>query len=262
MPRVVSPLAALPQAAPRRPLRIGQASEDLLRAGEQAGRLVQRLLGREARLDGVGKLGLDQRAHCGTHEHRVDPWVAMPTIPLLVLLAAAQDPAARARDLATRLPAAYSAFLELRRDAGAIGDPALRAAVEALILAPWLPQEAWGYGHLADARRMLDDPKLELPPPRKGDFLASSGGDCDGPGAHHGYPGGLAVHTLSVLRAARGLASDSKRVYGVDPHTDQITAAAIWHDALKAATLPWRSDGSCGPEARIAGGPAHHVLGL
>jgi len=186
----------------------------------------------------------------------------MATIPLLVLLAAAQDPAARARDLATRLPAAYSAFLELRRDAGAIGDPALRAAVEALILAPWLPQEAWAYGHLADARRMLDDPKLELPPPRKGDFLASSGGDCDGPGAHHGYPGGLAVHTLSVLRAARGLASDSKRVYGVDPHTDQITVAAIWHDALKAATLPWRSDGSCGPEARIAGAPAHHVLGL
>src|SRR5262249_11013223 len=199
MPRLVSPLAALPQATPRRPLRIGQAREDFLGPGEQAFRLVQGLLRREARLEGVGKLGFDQRTDFGTHENRVDPSVVMATIPLLVLLAAAHDPAVRARELATRLPAAYSSYLELRRDAGAIGDPALRAAVEAQILAPWLPPEAWAYAHLADARRLLDDPKLELPPPRRGDFLASPGGDCEGPGAHHGYPGGLAVHTLAVL---------------------------------------------------------------
>src|SRR5215475_8471 len=110
MPRLVSPLAALPQAAPRRPLRVAQTGEDLLGAGEQTFRRVQRLLGCHARLDGVGQLGLDQRADFGSHENRVDPSIAMATIPLLLLLAAAQDPAARARDLATRLPAAYSAF--------------------------------------------------------------------------------------------------------------------------------------------------------
>ena len=186
----------------------------------------------------------------------------MATIPLLLVLAAAQDPAARARELATRLPPAYRAYLEVRREAGAIGDPALRAAVEAQILAPWLPADAWAYGHLAEARKLLNDPALELPPPRKGDFLASPGGDCDGPGAHHGYPGGLAVHTLATLRAVRGLADASRHVYGVDVHADQITTAAIWHDSLKAATLPWRGDGTCGPEPRIAGTPAHHVIGL
>ena len=186
----------------------------------------------------------------------------MATIPLLlVLAAAAQEPAARAREIAVRLPFAYRAYLELRREAGAIGDPALRAAVEAQILAPWLPPEAWAYGHLAEARTALGDPGLELPPPRKGDFLAAPGGDCED-GGHHGYPGGLAVHTLADLLAARGLANEYRHVYGADIHADQLTAAAIWHDSLKASTLPWRSDGSCGPEPRIAGTQAHHVLGL
>jgi hypothetical protein len=186
----------------------------------------------------------------------------MATIPLLlVLAAAAQDPAARARGIAVRLPFAYRAYLELRREAGAIGDPALRAAIEAQVLAPWLPPEAWAYGHLAEARTALGDPRLELPPPRKGDFLAAPGGDCED-GGHHGYPGGLAVHTLADLLATRGLANEYRHVYGVDIHADQLTAAAIWHDTLKASTLPWRADGSCGPEPMIAGTQAHHVLGL
>lgn len=186
----------------------------------------------------------------------------MATIPLLALLAVLQDPAARARDIATRLPVAYRAYLELRREAGAIGDPALRAAVEAQILAPWLPPEAWAYGHLAEARRLLKDPRLELSPARKGDFLAAPGGDCEGAAAHHGYPGGLSVHTLADLLGARGLENEYRHVYGADIHADQLTAAAIWHDALKASTLPWRADGSCGPEPQIAGTQAHHVLGL
>jgi len=184
----------------------------------------------------------------------------MTTIPLLVLLAAAQDPGARARDVATRLPVAYRAFLELRREAAAIGDPALRAAAEAQMLAPWLPPETWAYAHLDEARRMLGDARLELPPPKKGDFLAAAGGDCDG--GHHGYPGGLSVHTLASLRHARALADDYRHVYGVDPHTAQLTVAVVWHDSLKAATLPFRANGSCGPEPQIAGAPAHHVLGL
>src|SRR5436190_6359748 len=260
MPRLLSPLAPLPQPAARRPLRIGQLGEDFLRLAEQARGLHQRRLSREARLERVGQLGLDQLADFGTHENRVDPSLAMATIPLLLVLAAAQDPAARARELATRLPPAYRAYLEVRREAGAIGDPALRAAVEAQVLAPWLPPQAWAYGHLAEARKLLGDPKLELPPPRKGDFLAAPGGACED--GHHGYPGGLSVHTLATLRQARALAESYRHVYGVEVHTDQITTAVIWQGTLMAATLPFRANGSCGPEAEIAGAPAHHVLGL
>ena len=184
----------------------------------------------------------------------------MANIALLFMLAAAQDPAVRAREVAAKLPFAYRAYLEVRREAGAIGDPALRAAVEAQVLAPWLPPQAWAYGHLAEARKLLGDPKLELPPPRKGDFLAAPGGACED--GHHGYPGGLSVHTLATLRQARALAESYRHVYGVEVHTDQITTAVIWQGTLMAATLPFRANGSCGPEAEIAGAPAHHVLGL
>ncbi len=177
-----------------------------------------------------------------------------------VLLLAVADPAARARDVATRLPFAYRAYLQLRREAAAINDPALRAAVEAQMLAPSLPPEAWAYAHVDEARRLLNEPQLQLPPPRKGDFLAAPGGACED--GHHGYPGGLSVHSLANLLHARALANDYRHVYGVDVHMDQLTAAAIWHDSLKAATLPFRADGSCGPEPQIAGTPAHHVLGL
>src|SRR5438132_357925 len=112
---------------------------------------------------------------------------------LLILLALAPDPAARAREVATRWPFTRDAMLELRREAAAIGDPALRAAVEAQILAPWLPAEAWAYAH--------PQPGVTLPPPRKGDFTAAPGGPCED--GHHGYPGGLAVHTLANLLHAR-----------------------------------------------------------
>jgi len=132
--------------------------------------------------------------------------------------------------------------------------------VEAQVLAPWLPQQAWAYGHPAEARKLLGDPRLELPPPKRGDFLAAPGGGCEN--GHHGYPGGLSVHTLATLRHARALAEDYRHVYAVDVHADQLTTAVIWQGALMAATLPFRADGSCGPEAEIAGAPAHHVLGL
>src|SRR3989454_6341128 len=123
----------------------------------------------------------------------------MAKITLLIMLAAAQDPAIRAREAAAKLPFAYRAYLEVRREAAAIGDPALRAAVEAQVLAPWLPQQAWAYGHPAEARKLLGDPRLELPPPKRGDFLAAPGGGCEN--GHHGYPGGLSVHTLATLRS-------------------------------------------------------------
>jgi len=184
----------------------------------------------------------------------------MHNLSLLLVLAAAQNPAARAREVAAKLPFAYRAYLELRREAGAISDPALRAAVEAQMLTPSLPPEAWAYAHLDEARRLLGDPGLSLPPPRKGDFLAAPGGSCED--GNHGYPGVLSVHTLATLLHARALAQTYKHVYGVELHADQLTAAAIWHDSLEAATLPWRADGSCGPEPKIGGVGAHHVLGL
>src|SRR5207253_1909321 len=84
---------------------------------------------------------------------------------------------------------------------------------------------------------MLGDPRLELPPPKRGDFLAAPGGGCEN--GHHGYPGGLSVHTLATLRHARALAEDYRHVYAVDVHTDQLTTAVIWQGALMAATLPF-----------------------
>ena len=170
------------------------------------------------------------------------------------------DPAAHARAIANEFPWAHNAFLEMRREAGKIQDPSLRAAVEAQILAPWVPQDTWALTHLDEARKLLGEPGFALPPPGKGDFAAAPGGPCED--GHHGYPGGLGVHTLANLLHARALAGVYLHVYGADLSNDSLTAAAIWHDSMKSATLPWKEDGSCGPEAKIAGTPAHHVLGL
>lgn len=168
---------------------------------------------------------------------------------LFLLFAVALTPAQRARELSKHF---QPQMLELRRAAAGIKDPALRAAVEAQLLAPWLPPEAHGYAH--------PDPASPLPKPGAGDFAAAPGGPCED--GHHGYPGGLAVHSLANLLHARALAQTYERVYGVKLRDDWLVAAAIWHDSLKAATLPFREDGSCGPEPKIAGTPAHHVLGL
>jgi hypothetical protein len=170
------------------------------------------------------------------------------------------DPAAHARAIANELPWAHNAFLEMRREAGKIQDPSLRAAVEAQILTPWVPQDTWALTHLDEARKLLGEPDFALPPPGKGDFAAAPGGPCED--GHHGYPGGLGVHTLANLLHARALAGVYLHVYGADLSNDYLTVATIWHDSMKSATLPWKEDGSCGPEAKIAGTPAHHVLGL
>jgi hypothetical protein len=175
-------------------------------------------------------------------------------------VAQVQDPTAHAHEIAKQLPWARNAMLELRREAGKIGDPALRAAAEAQILAPWLPPETWAFSHLEEARKRLGQPELILPPTKVGDFSAAPGGPCET--GHHGYPGGLGVHTLANLQHGRALAAVYQHVYGTQLSNDLLAIAAIWHDSLKAATLPWKEDGSCGPEAIIAGTAAHHVLGL
>jgi hypothetical protein len=183
----------------------------------------------------------------------------------LLLFAAAQDPAAHAREVAHKLRFAHAAMLEVRREAAAISDPALRAAVETQLLTPWLPGEAYAYAHPQETAKKLREAgmlegELRLPPARKGDFASAPGGPCED--GHHGYPGGLAVHTLANLLHGKGLARTYEHVYNFSLHGDLVAAGAIWHDSLKAATLPWREDGSCGPEGRIAGTGAHHVLGI
>jgi hypothetical protein len=179
---------------------------------------------------------------------------------LALLLLFAVAPAERAKDVAARLPIARSAMREVHLAAAAISDQPLRAAVEAMVMAPWLPPESFAAAHPAEAERMLQqagllEGRLELPPQR-GSFQAACGGD------HHAYPGGLSVHAWADVLHARGLAAAYRQVYGVKLRDDWLVAAALWHDALKAATLPWRDDATCGPEPRIAGTGAHHVLGL
>jgi len=179
-------------------------------------------------------------------------------LALLLLFAAA--PAERAKDVAARLPIARSAMREVHLAAAAISDQPLRAAVEAMVMAPWLPPESYAVAHPAEAERMLQEAgllegRLQLPPPR-GSFQAACGGD------HHAYPGGLSVHAWAAVLHARGLAAAYQQVYGVKLRDEWLVAAALWHDALKAATLPWRDDATCGPEPRIAGTGAHHVLAL
>ena len=179
-------------------------------------------------------------------------------LALLLLFAAA--PAERAKDGAARLPIARSAMREVHLAAAAISDQPLRAAVEAMVMAPWLPPESYAVAHPAEAERMLQEAgllegRLQLPPQR-GSFQAACGGD------HHAYPGGLSVHAWAAVLNARGLAAAYQQVYGVKLRDEWLVAAALWHDALKSATLPWRDDATCGPEPRIAGTGAHHVLAL
>ena len=177
---------------------------------------------------------------------------------LLMLLASA--PVERANDVAARLSVARSAMREVHLAAAAIDEPPLRSAVEAMVMAPWLPPESYAVAHRAEAERMLREAGLlEGPlqlPPQGGSFQSACGGEG------HAYPGGLAVHAWADLLHARAAAQASQRVYGVKLRDDWLVAAALWHDALLASTLPWREDATCGPEPRIAGVGAHHVLGV
>src|SRR5256885_15708800 len=74
-------------------------------------------------------------------------------LALLLLIAAA--PAERAKEVAARLPIARSAMREVHLAAAAISDQPLRAAVEAMVMAPWLPPESYAVAHPAAAERVL-----------------------------------------------------------------------------------------------------------
>jgi hypothetical protein len=159
---------------------------------------------------------------------------------------------------------------EARLAAAALKDPPLRAAVEAQLAAPWLPEGAWVYAHTAEAEAKLRALGLLeagtslaaiLPKPGRGSFAAAAGGPC--PNGHHGYPGGLAVHSWTNLLHARGLAAAYKDAYGIALDDGWLVAAALWHDTLKSVTLPWDAQGRCpSAEAQLAGTALHHPLGI
>ena len=181
-----------------------------------------------------------------------------------------QDPATRALAVAARLSAARHALREARHAAAEIKDPPLRAAVEAQLAAPWLPESAWAYGHLDEADAKLHaagllaaDVKLAaiLPKSGKGSFAAAPGGPC--PNGHHSYPGGLSVHSWTNLLHARGLAAAYHDAYGVKLDDDLLVAGALWHDTLKAVTLPWDAEGNCpATEPQLAATALHHPVGI
>ena len=184
---------------------------------------------------------------------------------LLLALTQAPTPLEKAKSFAERFPLARTAIGEVRRAVASLHDVPLQKAVEAQLQAPWLPPEAWAYAHPAEASRLLAeagllDGALDLPKPGHAHFASAPGGPCED--GHHGYPGGLAVHSWANVQHARALGEIYRRTYGVDLDEDMLVAAAIWHDSVKASTLPWKADGSCGPEGKIAHTAAHHVLGV
>lgn len=177
------------------------------------------------------------------------------------------DAQARAEQVAAKLPVAHQALRESRLAAAALADAPLRAAVEAQLAAPWLPPDAWALSHRAEAEALLRAERLLGPeeplvlPAARGSFAAAPGGTC--PDGHHGYPGGLAVHSWVNLLHARGLAQAYERAYAVKLDDGWLVAAALWHDALKAATLPWDDQGGCpAKEPQLGGTALHHVLGV
>lgn len=81
-------------------------------------------------------------------------------------------------------------------------------------------------------------------------------------GAHHAYPGGLAVHELGFARFTARHRETYDEVYGVDSIDGALlTGVSLWHDIHKVTVFQWQADGSELTEQPIAGTGAHHILG-
>ena len=85
-------------------------------------------------------------------------------------------------------------------------------------------------------------------------------------GAHHAYPGGLAVHELGFARTAAHYRETYDEVYdleaapgAIDGHL--LTGVSLWHDIQKVTVFQWQADGSELAEQTIADTGAHHTLG-
>jgi hypothetical protein len=110
--------------------------------------------------------------------------------------------------------------------------------------------------------------------------------------SHHGYPGGLPIHSANNLRAGLGLAEGYRKNYkgeaveveaehgheDEDPNwmkspffidQDIVIAAPIWHDWAKTVVFQWTAEGQEFKELNIGGTPAngaatggHHILSI
>jgi hypothetical protein len=185
----------------------------------------------------------------------------------------AQEGNARALAIAKRSRSAAAAMRSLRREAKTLSDPALRAFAVSMLSKP-----APGFmSRLADdtqrervraalvAEALLDArvPTSQLFPPLPSaeqpplSFLAAPGGTLDG---HHAYPGGLAEHTAFNVRAASDLAANYRALYGIRVSRDEVIAAAMLHDAMKAWVLQWKPDGTLTEQATVGGTASHHIF--
>lgn len=177
-------------------------------------------------------------------------------------------PAERAALVADQLPMVKRAIHGVHLMASELKHPALRAAVEAQLASPWLTPDTFALTHKSQAEQLLrkehllaDADSLVLPEQTKATFDTAPGGPC--PTGHHAYPGGLAVHSWTNALHARAMADVYEKVHGVKLEDDLLIAAALWHDSLKVATLPWDANGTCpSQEPQVAGTALHHILGI
>jgi hypothetical protein len=200
----------------------------------------------------------------------MSPSLPLVAVWLAAMPAVAQEANPRAEALARRCTSCVRSLEYLRREAGALRDPALRRLSLSLLddpaptfMARLQAPEARAGVHRALVEAGLLDAKVSvdelLPPLPPLSFLAAPGSSTDG---HHAYPGGLAEHTAFNVAAALALAETYRARYpGLAPlRHDLLVAAALAHDAMKAWCLQWHSDGTLPSQVRVAGTAAHHVL--
>ncbi len=80
--------------------------------------------------------------------------------------------------------------------------------------------------------------------------------------SHHAYPGGLATHVAFNVASAEALCDNYEKIFDMELNRDTVLASQLLHDLHKPWVFQWKADGSCLPEAGIAGTGAHHVLSV
>lgn len=194
---------------------------------------------------------------------------------LVPAAARAQEGLARADTLARQNQQAKDALAFVQFQAGKIHDPALKTATADLLANP-APTFMTAWPDAAareDARKQLADAGLiaadvtaeALFPPLKNALKAPQAyltAPAGTPDHHHGYPGGLAVHSAFNLQAALDLGRNYRGRYGVTLDPDLLIAAPILHDVMKSWAFQWKADGSITPQSTIAATGSHHVFGI
>lgn len=194
---------------------------------------------------------------------------------LVPATAAAQDGLPRATTIARQNQATNDAMEFLRFQAKKIKDPAIATATKDILenpaptfmtLWPDAAARAQARQQLVDAGLLSADVTVDaLFPPLKNaltapaPFWVAPAGD---PRHHHGYPGGLAVHTAFNLQAALDLARNYRQRYDVRLDPDLVIAGPTLHDAMKPWAFQWQEDGSITAQPSIADTGSHHIFGI